>query len=125
MLLRNKEKLKGKDAKKEGQDKNMPENLNLIKMLNEKELSFNSVPIRNSIFSKPIKARIDSSFNKVSQIISELELAINNKDRVEIERSVSCLLTQLIDYSGSESPYTITSNRKMERETFVRLLGSL
>jgi hypothetical protein len=123
MLLRNKEKLKGKDAKKEGQDKNMPENLNLIKMLNEKELSFNSVPIRNSIFGKPIKARIDSSFNKVSQIISELELAINNKDRVEIERSVSCLLTQLIDYSGSESPYTITSNRKMERETFVTLGG--
>ena len=119
MLLRNNGKLSSKDVKKEGQDKN----INLIKMLNEKELSFKRLPICNSIFSKPIKARIDSCFNKVSQVICELELAINNKDRVEIERSVSRLLTQLIDYSGTESPYTITSNRKMERETFVTLGG--
>lgn len=100
----------------------VPLSVNILASLQRRELgAISSLTLKQ--FGAPIKSRIDSSFSLLSKTIDDLATAIENKDWTEIERSVSQLLTRLIDATGMESSYDISPTRRSERETFVALGG--
>ena len=75
------------------------------------------------VFSEGISKRIDDTFNKVSDGVTKLRLAVKSGRWGEVEFAVGTLIASLLDSSNPDQVFVITPSKKQEREIFVSLGG--
>jgi hypothetical protein len=69
-----------------------------------------------------VKHRINAEYSGLYGVVSELKLAIDHTQWVEIGRCVGTLVSALLDGGGGE-PFSIPSRSKQQRDMFVSLGG--